>query len=648
MRSELAVDCPLACRPLHSIFNAVDPYVGPVYDRHVQPHIHAIQPYLIKGIDGYNTYIEPKLYLVSEKVVPPMKNAGFKFYQTYLASHEENIMRIYNDKLGIHVQKATQLATSTYYDQLEPLYEKTCRNAANVKQTFDDKYAPLIVKYSTKTIDITTKYRRIASEWVRVKVAPTVVRLYQQTVEPQLLKISTRIWPSEENHPFYSESDVINTTTTTEQSSLSTTTADSDLQKADTTISKSHESEETTVGDDSITSSPMPSTETSLSRWNVIVRDTTREAFNTFLDDVEEEKRILINQVRPQFTLILQQLSSAENEAVKSLRKLIEDIEQDSQQQLTPAAIQAEFRMYANQIREKAMDTRKLCQEFADTVINKTEEIRRSTVEVLDEFADITLQEIGRKLVSSEDENSSSSSSGGAPNWSDWKQYRSLKERLIQSREDIISHEVNMAEVNQMLREAQETANVLSKEAAQYLSGLRAKADFLIQQRLANSNNIAEDKVPDAEYYEELEDEEQTSEEKTSEEQTYDENMNQTEDNISTDEEFPGTDEEEDYYDNDEEPEHITLTSTIYETIFPEESGMVRKITHYDTQEDHIMDYSTDIPNMESDIEQNFEESEETTENEQPDDQSETEIDLEEINTKLSNEIDDDANSIQN
>jgi hypothetical protein len=611
-RSEIPDECPGLCRPLHFIFDTLDPYVGPVYDQRVQPHLQVLEPYVNKGIDNYQIYVGPRLSALADNVVPPLKRSASRLHHKYLGPYEQRLVQVYDERLGPHVQKASQLADHTYYNYVEPVYLKVSHHAAIAKETFEEKYRPVIVDCSSKALKTSSKYCERAYEWFKVRVGPRLSQLYHNTIEPQLLKISDRVWSSSGKPKFDKfESEIIPADTTeydqepkTHSTEEPAIPAEPEVYEAESTnpgetyfvdpeLSDGVEFEETimlesvtsviaeqTIIVDSATVSPKPSTETSLGRWQVIVKDTTREALNTFLDDVEEEKRSLMEEIRPKFTSILQDLSKAENDAVQYLGKLIDRIEEDEQDEVTPAFVQLEFRARADSIRDKAMAIRKLSQEFAEIVVNRTEEIRRSTVEVLDEFADITLQEIGRKLVSAEDsgESSSSTSSGGAPNWSDWKQYRSLKQRLIQSREEIIEHDINMAEVNQMLREAQETANILAREAAQYLSGLRARADFLFQQRLANRDSTEEDEVPDAEFYEELEDEVESEQDITSE----------TEDDIAGDYD----------YEEDEEPETITLTRTIYETLHPEGTGEIKQITHYDEEgvaENHA---TTAVPNV--------------------------------------------------
>lgn len=571
---------PLLCRPLHAVFDTVDPYVGPVYDdvysKHVQPYVERVEPFVSQGFAVYQRHVQPRLLFVAGKIGEPASHAIGKFVGPYI----QTVERLYDEKLGPHVQKASQLTDQTYRNYIEPVYSRASRQAVVVVRAFDDNVMPHVSKYSSLVVQITYKYSYCTFNWLKVKVVPRIVKLYTETIEPQLHKISARIWqggdlaghlpadlPDHLVPPKAAESSVSEQPVVSAEPEVpaepevfepqvtgsAESVRDSDFKvptpepptESSVPVAEQETANEFPEQFPHSLQTPHCSTETSLARWNQMVKDTTREALDSFLDDVEEEKQKLMDQIRPQFTTLLRALSKAETDAVSQLSDLVKQIEEsDEEEEITPQFVQQQFRAHADAIRDGAMAVRKLSLEFAEIVINQTEEIRRSTVDVLDEFADIALQEIGRKLVSAGSDSSVASSSSNGPNWKDWQEYRSLKERLIQSRDEIINHEINMAEVNQMLREAQETANILAKEAAQYLSSLRSKADYLFQQRLAAKD--VGDEVPDAEFYEELEEEEHTDNEGETAEETA---------------------EEADY---DEEPERITMTQIVYETLYPE------------------------------------------------------------------------------
>jgi hypothetical protein len=249
-----------------------------------------------------------------------------------------------------------------------------------------------------------------------------------------------------------------------------------------------------------------------MEQWKELVEKTTREAFATFLDDSEQEKDKLTEDIKPEFTNLLRKLQETASNASKSLSVLVDRIPDDPS--IDTVSIQNEFRDRAEAIRVGAMAVRIKAENFAHAVEESIEVLRRNTVEILDEFADLTLQEMGRKMVSMDAVDPSSSLSE-TPSWKDWKEFRNVKERLVESRQEIIDHQVQMSDVNKMLREAQQTANILAQEGARMLSGLRGKADFLMQERLRKENervfeeqDEAQFRVPDAEYFEELEDEE--------------------------------------------------------------------------------------------------------------------------------------------
>lgn len=235
-----------------------------------------------------------------------------------------------------------------------------------------------------------------------------------------------------------------------------------------------------------------------LSNWKKIVNKTTQDAFETFKTDISKLKENLIVGSRPRFTRLLKILQKTQKSGYNQLKKLIQDMEYALDQYIadevdsvdfpwTPASVQASFKKHAEKIRDAALAVREYSEEFAQKALNKTEDVRFGTIDVLDEFSEIILQEIGRKMISDDGEGSSTVHNDRRnAKWSDWKEFRSLKEHLIQTRQDLIDFDIPMDDVNIVLRQAQETANMLAKEAAQYLSEFKSRADtvFITKIRL--------------------------------------------------------------------------------------------------------------------------------------------------------------------
>lgn len=229
-----------------------------------------------------------------------------------------------------------------------------------------------------------------------------------------------------------------------------------------------------------------------LSNWKKVVNKTTKDAFDTFQSDISKLKETLIVGSKPKFTKLLKDLQKAQKAGLNQLTKLVKDMErtlilfdddeihiEDIDFPWTPNSVQATFKEHAEKVRNAALAVREYSQSFAELALNRTEDVRSATIDVLDEFSEVALQEIGRKMVADDDSSSPSSDQRNAK-WSDWKEFRLLKEHLIQTRQDLIDFDIPMEDINIVLRQAQETANILAKEAAQYLSSLKARADTVL------------------------------------------------------------------------------------------------------------------------------------------------------------------------
>lgn len=265
-----------------------------------------------------------------------------------------------------------------------------------------------------------------------------------------------------------------------------------------------------------------------LSNWKKVVNKTTKDAFDTFQTDITKLKETLIVGSNPKFTKLLQELQKAQKAGLNQLTKLVKDMErtlalyndkeidlEDIDFYWTPSSVQSIFKEHAEKVRNAALAVREYSQHFAELALNKTEEVRSATIDVLDEFSEVALQEIGRKMVADNNDDSSVPSSNQRnPKWSDWKEFHLLKEHLVQTRQDLIEFDIPMEDINIVLRQAQETANILAKEAAQYLSSLKARADDILiaQIRMERERNQYKEEPEDAsfgedvEVYEELED----------------------------------------------------------------------------------------------------------------------------------------------
>jgi hypothetical protein len=519
---------PSLCYPINSIYNTVSPYTSTYVSCHfrplvkyAQPYVLAAQPYVKRSVDVYKARVQPRVAKLASRayiLVEPYQSKALNFYRERVLPHYEKAVQTHY-RYAVPVYVKSQKAVYDFYRLYAvPCYQRIRPRLERIVQILVVKVGPKVHAVSDRTWHVISKYSAKGFDWFTTVVSPKLRSVYYDAVEPQINKIHDRLVHQKTDPPNGLSSNGVPNGVPAGVSAQPTATIKTD---SSTVVSTSTSSTSTssiaplTISTESAAvdalNLTLASISNELSRWKQIVDDTTREAFATFLDDVEMEKHHLIETSKPKFTELLQDLQHRESQAFKELGNLVNTIEQDG---TAPTQIQEAFRHHADLIREAALAVRLESETFANEILNKTEEIRRLTVEVLDEFAEVTLQEIGRKMVSVDSITITMSNGDKGPNWKDWKEYRSLKDRLLNARQEIVEHNINTADVNKVLREAQETANYLAKEAAQYLSSLRAKADFTFQERLKKKAKQLEDQgvtpqdeeIPEnVEFYEELE-----------------------------------------------------------------------------------------------------------------------------------------------
>lgn len=516
---------PCLCYPLHRGFDVLQPYVEPKYHAYLEPVVGRASPYVNKGKNAYSAYVHPRVLVVSDSISRRVEPYNEKVKQWHTDNVQPFLDRAHEKHdvyVAPYVKKSGEISTHLYNEYVVPGAQRVYPHIIYVSGVVEARVVPYIYKAGSKSMDFTSKYGHKAWDWITGNISPKIVEVYHDTIEPQIIKIQSRV--NQIDSQISSDNAVSTTTIADETTSSSPSYSTTVEEPVSTTSSKSTSATSTaTARSESVSEE--------LIRWREIVKETTNDAFNTFLDDVEMEKQNRMQKVKPEFEDLVEKLETVESAAYAELSSLVSQLNDTviegnkytgtrNDKEVTPGVVQDKFREHAEQIRQAAFAVRTRAESFADELLKEIEKLRTNTVEVLDEFGEVSLQEIGRKLVSLDSEASTTSSTGGggsAPNWKDWKEYRNLKDILLKSRQEIVDFDVNMADINLMLRQAQERANSLAKESAQILSGLRANADILFQERLQQINEEKseagkplDDEVPEnAEIYEEEEEEEE-------------------------------------------------------------------------------------------------------------------------------------------
>lgn len=613
-------DAPKLCYPLHHGFDLIRPYVEPGYHAYVGPAVEHVSPYVNKGKRAYLTYVHPTTVVVSNKISSQLDPYNEKVKQWHAEKVQPVLGRGY-ERAAPYVETTQQVIERAYDGYIVPSAQAVYPHLVRTRNLVEARVMPYVYRASAKSMDFSSKYGRKAWNWVTGSVSPRIAEVYHDAIEPQIIKIQSRVNQDSTSAQSASTAEVSGTAT----ASASVESTTEEAETAASTPMATREVTSSSIGTSVKEPKPTKNGETvsdELLRWKEIVKQTTSDALNTLLDDIELEKQKMMNQVRPEFEDLVEILETAESAAFAELNGLVSNINStEDGEEVTTGLVQEKFREHAENIRDAAFAVRKRAESFAEDVLKETEKLRTGTVEVLDEFGEVSLQEIGRKMVSLDSAASESATSvGSAPNWKDWKEYRNLKDALLTARQEIVDLDINMAEVNLMLRQAQERANTLAKEAAQLLSSLRAKADTMFQERLKKMNEeremageSMEDVPEDAEIYDaEDEDEEPPSNEPDEEEEEDDyadyvpkgqhrvvsepeEEIN-TEDDTIVEDQLPTDEQEEvktgegdvksdrndDDDDDDEEEETIIVTLTQTETETSSSSSAGPTAQHHD------------------------------------------------------------------
>lgn len=531
------------CTKLHNAYTQVHPHIEPHYNRYAAPYVEKASPFFSKAQTVYLDTVEPSLLKIASrgksiaepytaKVVEQKHKADAilqPYYSRACELHEQKVQPVWS--------KSTTVASKAYQDYGIPVAEKIAVYFDHTQRYVVNKIVPKVKLYAESAYINTLVLINEIAIWIEVKVAPEISHIYQKNIEPhvsniyhQIIENNTKVPASEDIEksiskdtilPLSTESLKVASTVSSTSSALSSSTA----QSTDTEQSVAPTG---TVAPDPVKAKLSTGAQISaeIASWKAVVQETTKEALDTFLDDVERKKSEVIEEVKPNFTDLLRKLSDIQSQSVKDLTELVESIptgEEEEQVEkdkgkdfsLRPEDIQREFRSRADELRVAALNVRHYAEEVANRILDSTEKIRGDTLDVLDEFAEVALGELGRNLVSIDHKQTASN----VPNWKDWKEFRALKDQLYDARQEILDLDINMETVNQMLRDAQETANILTQEAAQYFGGIRAKADFTFQQAivyrnkraLENGEELADEEPENAIFYDASEEEESSS-----------------------------------------------------------------------------------------------------------------------------------------
>lgn len=619
--SKLSDSSSTLCFPLHNLLHRADPYISPYYQEYAAPYVDIARPYtdqaqkvfqsrvaepvISKSSQVYVSHIQPVVVKNSEKLVVLAQPVTDKFTELY--SLHIGPLRYKATEFCKQYVRPTWDFSATHLHRLHvyvltPAYYKVSHYTYTLVKFAQVHILPKAKHYGKIVGDFVYTYVKLSWKWIVGVVSPKVSSVYERTIEPQVNKIIDRIFQGTES---ILKSTTSGTSATSPDSPTPTVGAtDGDIiataESAFSTDAKaeaesvpssaySHteqkldeatDYDEDLVVQATLEKAPQASLDitSELKAWKKRVDKTTKDAFDAFEREISVEKSRLVKESQPQFTALLRELQKYQQHGFAEFRKAIADMESVIHKYEDPAtssideaefpwsheSVQKEYKQHTENIGLAVLAVRKYAQNLTSKVQDQADKIRMATIDVLDEFSDIALQELGRKMVSDSagvDGATAAAGDKGKATWNDWKEFRVLKEHLIKTRDELTNYAIPMEDLRKVLGQALNTADVLAEEATLYLNQLKGKADHLLivkikkdeEKKKAEGIVVAEEE-PDYDiiYYEDLEEDPKESKDTKAKKSEIKEDEEEEEDDDEEEDEEDDDDEDGDEEDDEE------------------------------------------------------------------------------------------------
>lgn len=377
----------------------------------------------------------------------------------------------------------------------------------NPSQEKLQEYGQETVEYGKNQLYPQAKvYGSIAREWISTNLAhgwrwlvaivsPKVNTIYRKVIEPQVNKIIDRIFENTER-ALTSKSDTRTSTTDFDDTTSSvesedniefvqaTETGQDPKSNAEKPFGESTSYQHNTDWRRSTNADEEDEEEDEfknvdivkeLDFWKAKVENTNKEALESFERDIKFERERVLEKHRPEFNKHLFSLQKYQQNGFVDLRTLITMIEsnEDDDETLSHEMIENKVKMYTDEIEETIEKLQKQTQRAELEIRVRTEALRDNTIEILDVFSNVMISELGRKLVSQDNDQVSSKG-----RWEDWKEFTSLKDQLEKTRDTVTKYKIPL--IADIVSQIQVTAQVLTEEAKQHALALKGKADHLL------------------------------------------------------------------------------------------------------------------------------------------------------------------------
>ncbi|KAG7763283.1 hypothetical protein KL946_004099 [Ogataea haglerorum] len=211
--------------------------------------------------------------------------------------------------------------------------------------------------------------------------------------------------------------------------------------------------------------------EPTLTKYNKLLRGVTQDAINDFESQVAQVDENAYNKIYNQLRPKLQELGELVNRNYDEAHVMIHDINHNTDNYVTRQDMRDLLKRLSESLTQKGVeiteDFKKYEREFSDEVLR----VRTSILETLEEFSESTLNAYSTEIVKNGDD------------WKEWKNYKELKQELIQTRDQLLSSTPKLERVTKLLNELNRTLGTLVNDGESYLAILRAKANVEFQAR---------------------------------------------------------------------------------------------------------------------------------------------------------------------
>ncbi len=237
-------------------------------------------------------------------------------------------------------------------------------------------------------------------------------------------------------------------------------------------------------------------------QWKKDIEEICTDAIMDFENDILQVKTDLTNNFQVNFEKLLTSFQTDLTSWLHNINSILNKVKASEDGLSDPYRIEEET-FYNNDLDGILIEVetkRELISKeigiLVSEIVKSVDKIRKRTLNVLEEYGELSLQEYGGRLLqSSRIKGFSDSKEDSKIGWKEWKKFYEIKDRLFKARDDIILYEVEMNDIAIFLNEIETRFDSVSREVASYLSLLRAKAELKFQQRDEDEKNVEKEKL---------------------------------------------------------------------------------------------------------------------------------------------------------